>query len=86
MLWVPALAITIASILDFGLFMLYNKAGHPWKEILKEEVILEIEEDFDGLTLDMDVLPEDLLDLPEDNVNSPLHGSNDQEGELESII
>ena len=64
--------------------MLYNKAGHPWKEILKEEVILEIGEEFADLTLDMDVLPEDLLDLPEDN--SPLHGSNDQEGELESVF
>ena len=51
--------------------MLYNKAGHPWKEIIKEEVILEIEEDFDDLTLDMDVLPEDLLDLPEDNSPIP---------------
>ena len=40
-LWLPTLMVTLASISDFCLFLLYNRLGHPWKDLLLEDEIIE---------------------------------------------
>ena len=45
LLWLPPLLVTLASLSDFCLFLLYNRFGHPWKDILLKDVILDIVQD-----------------------------------------
>ena len=51
LIWLPALIITLASILDFSFYLLYNRFGHPWKHLLQkdENIVIETKDENDVL-------------------------------------
>ena len=34
MMWLMPVLVVMLALVEYGLFLLFNKYGHPWKEIL----------------------------------------------------
>ena len=34
MMWLMPVLVVMLALVEYGLFLLFNKYGHPWKEVL----------------------------------------------------